>query len=322
MPCRLEDRPKARWFPDQGRKLQESKPSAQPFPLLTGGHVTMLYADKLWARIQACQREPFISPGGLPIVRKLGWVVGNVHYQRDRKRTLLGICFGKVKSDARSGQLIALTRFLGEALSIEYRHLPVAARNQTGTFQLPGSIRDGWPLNAQHFGEKVLSDQQHVLVTAVTHHEQPTRQPLLEAVRTVARHRHHYLLLEGLNVSGHEISEGRHRLHRLREGRARHLGSAPRDLDQKSDGGKLGAEKGLHTRATLSTDRCHLNDAAVGINRDHRDDTAIGEKDMVERTIGVHEHLLTSAANVFELWHELFEIAGGKVEQKPIARPS
>jgi hypothetical protein len=50
-----------------------------------------------------------------------------------------------------------------------------AARNQTGTFQLPGSIRDGWPLDTQHFGEQVLSDLQCVIVTAVTHHEQPTR---------------------------------------------------------------------------------------------------------------------------------------------------
>jgi hypothetical protein len=66
--------------------------------------------------------------------------------------------------------------------------LPPAARNQTGTFQLPGSIRDGWPLDTQHFGEQALSDLQSVVVTAVTHHEQPTRQPLLEAVRTVARY--------------------------------------------------------------------------------------------------------------------------------------
>jgi len=64
----------------------------------------------------------------------------------------------------------------------QYRDLPSAARNQTGTFQLTGSIRDGWPLDTQHFGD------------AVTHHEQPTRQPLLEAVRTVARYRHQDLL--------------------------------------------------------------------------------------------------------------------------------
>jgi hypothetical protein len=76
------------------------------------------------------------------------------------------------------------------------------------------------------------------------------------------------------------MSEGWHRRHRPCKGRARHLGCAARDLDQKPDRGCLGAEEGLHTRATLTTDRCHLNDAAVRINRDHRDDTAIGEEEI------------------------------------------
>jgi hypothetical protein len=73
-----------------------------------------------------------------------------------------------------------------------------------------------------------------------------------------------------------------HRLHRPCKGRARHLGCAARDLDQKSDRGCLGAEEGLHTRATLPTDRCHFNHAAVHVNRDHRDDAAFGEEDIVE----------------------------------------
>src|ERR1700730_8277557 len=87
----------------------------------------------------------------------------------------LRVYFGKVKCDARPDQLIAFTRCLHEALPIKYRDLPPAARNQAGTFQLPGSIRDGWPLDTQHFGEQVLSDLQCVIVTAVTHHEQPPR---------------------------------------------------------------------------------------------------------------------------------------------------
>jgi hypothetical protein len=91
------------------------------------------------------------------------------------------VCFGKVKSEARPDQLITFARCLREALPIQYRDLPAAARNQTGTFQLPGSIRDGRPLDTQHFGEKALSDRQRVLVTVVTHHQQPTCQPLLEA---------------------------------------------------------------------------------------------------------------------------------------------
>ena len=68
---------------------------------------------------------------------------------------------------------------------------------------------------------------------------------------------------------------------------ARDIFCAPRDLDEKPDGGGLGTDDGLHTRATLPPDRCHLNDTAVRINRHHRDDTAVGEEYMVERTIGV-----------------------------------
>ena len=80
------------------------------------------------------------------------------------------------------------------------------------------------------------------------------------------------------------------------------------------DRGTLGTEDGLHAAATLPSDRCHLNDAAVRINRHHRDDTAIGEEDMVERTIGVHEDLRALAANVFKLRHKPLEIAGGQRE--------
>src|ERR1700736_1669938 len=100
----------------------------------------------------------------------------------------LRVCFGKVKSDARPDQLITFTRCLDQTLPIEYRDLPSAARNQTGTFQLPGRIRDGWPLDTQHLREQALSDRQCVIVTAVTLQEEPPRQPLLEAVRTVARY--------------------------------------------------------------------------------------------------------------------------------------
>jgi hypothetical protein len=54
--------------------------------------------------------------------------------------TLLRVCLGKVKSEARPYQLITFTRCLHEALPIEYRDLPSAARDQTGAFQLPGGV--------------------------------------------------------------------------------------------------------------------------------------------------------------------------------------
>ena len=117
------------------------------------------------------------------------------------------------------------------------------------------------------------------------------------------------------------ISEGRHRPHGPRERPARHPCRAPRDLDQKPDGRLLGAEDGLHPSATLPPDRCHLDDAAVRIDRHHRDDTAIGEVYMVERTVGVREDLPALAVTLFKLWYEPLEIAGWEGEQKPIAGP-
>jgi hypothetical protein len=88
-----------------------------------------------------------------------------------------------VKSDARSNQLITFIRFLYETLPIKYLDLSSTAPNHTRALQLPDGICYAWSLDTQHFGEQILSDPQCVLVTAVTHHEQPTRQPLLEAVR-------------------------------------------------------------------------------------------------------------------------------------------
>jgi hypothetical protein len=58
---------------------------------------------------------------------------------------------------------------------IKYRDLPSTAFNQTSTFKLPGSIRDAWPLDTQHFDEQILGDRERVTVSAVTHHQQPTR---------------------------------------------------------------------------------------------------------------------------------------------------
>ena len=128
------------------------------------------------------------------------YAVGNVYYRTIRALTLSLVCFWQVKSQPRPNQLVAFAGCLREALPIKDRDLPSAAFNQIGTFQLLGGIADAWPLHAQHFGEQVLSDGERVAVAAVTHHEQPTRQPLLGAMRPVARDRHHDLF-KGLGVS-------------------------------------------------------------------------------------------------------------------------
>src|SRR5438270_13521270 len=117
--------------------------------------------------------------------------VGNVYYRRNLYYRSVGcsLCvgFGKMMGNAASNQLVTLTRCLREARPVEYRDLPPAALNQTCTFQFPGGICDGWPLDAQHFGEQILRDWQCIIIAAVAHHQQPTRQPFLDAVGAVAR---------------------------------------------------------------------------------------------------------------------------------------
>jgi hypothetical protein len=89
---------------------------------------------------------------------------------------------------------------------------------------------------------------------------------------------------------------------------ARDIFAAPGDLDEKPHGRNFGAEDGLHSRATLPTDGCHLNDTAVGIHSHRRDDTDVGEEYMFERTISIHQDLPAFAAYLFKLGHKLLKI--------------
>ena len=96
-------------------------------------------------------------------------------YITERGATISLVCLGKVKSEARPDQPITFARCRGESPPIKYGDLPAAVFNQSGTFELPDSIRDGWSLDTQHFGEQALSDKERVSVAAVPHHEQPAR---------------------------------------------------------------------------------------------------------------------------------------------------
>lgn len=84
---------------------------------------------------------------------------------------LLMVRFWKVKRDSFANQLITFTRRFYETLPIQQGDLLSAALDQTRTFELFGGVRDRWPLDAEHFCQKVLSDRQRVIVTAVTHHQ-------------------------------------------------------------------------------------------------------------------------------------------------------
>ena len=138
---------------------------------------------------------------------------------------------------------------------------------------------------------------------------------------TIARCRDHNLLEKGLDVSVHKVPERRHRLHGTCESSAGHLCGAPGDLDEKTARRNPGTEHGLHPRAALPPDRCHLNHAAFGVNCHDRDDTTVREEHMVERTIGIHHDLPALVADMLKLRHKPLEIAGWQGEQKPIAGP-
>src|SRR5579862_104506 len=90
-------------------------------------------------------------------------------------------------------------------------------------------------------------------------------------------------------------------------------GSACRSIPQ--------SEGGLHAGTALPSDCCHLNEGAVRVHCQYRDDSAVGKEQMVERTVSVHEHLSALAADVFNIRYKALEIAGGQSEQKPIAGP-
>ena len=80
-----------------------------------------------------------------------------------------------MRTDALPDQPITFARCRLEAFPIDYCDLSSTALNQTGAFKFMYSVRDGRPLDPQHFGKQALSDLQRVIVTAVSHHEQPTR---------------------------------------------------------------------------------------------------------------------------------------------------
>jgi hypothetical protein len=89
--------------------------------------------------------------------------------------------------ETRPDQFVAFTGLLHEAWPIAYRDVPPAALDYARTFPFPHCVRNRRPVHTQHFGQQIVGDGQRVIVAAITHHQQPTRQPLLEAVGAVAR---------------------------------------------------------------------------------------------------------------------------------------
>ena len=206
------------------------------------------------------------------------------------------------------------------------------SRSTIVTRRLPQSMRPArsrsrtaWlmrrPVHAEHLSQQILGQRHGIAVMAVAHHQEPARQPLFEAVRSVAPGRHHHLLQEGVHVRKHEAAKGRHRIHGPREGRPSHPCRGSRHLHQQARRGGLGAEHRLKPGAAFAADRGHLDDAAVGVDRHHRDYPAVWKIDVVERAVRVDEDLLAVALDKLEVGKELFEVARRQSEQQPVAGP-
>jgi hypothetical protein len=73
--------------------------------------------------------------------------------------------------------------------AIPYCDLLSTVLDHACTFQLAEGLSDGWPLNTQHLREQGLGDRECVIVTAVTHHEQPTRKHAAGRVRSNMRNK-------------------------------------------------------------------------------------------------------------------------------------
>ena len=88
--------------------------------------------------------------------------------------------------DARAYEVVTLTSSSHEALPVNDRHLLTAAPDQPPTLQLCGGVRDRWPLDPEHVRKQVLTDEEYVIVAAITHHQ----------------HSHDRWVLQGLGMYG------------------------------------------------------------------------------------------------------------------------
>src|SRR5215831_15309543 len=124
-------------------------------------------------------------------------------------------------SDAQADQLIALARYLDETVAIENDDALAAYLDQPGTVKCLHRIGHRWPVHTQHFREQVLRDRQRVLIVTVAHHQQPSGEPLVDAMGSIARGGDQHLLQERMHMRKHQGSERRQLFHGPCEGNAR-----------------------------------------------------------------------------------------------------
>ena len=223
--------------------------------------------------------------------------------------------------DAGAREQIALARGADQALPVQDPHPPPPALDQLGAPQRMDRVGDRRPLHAEHFGEKILRDQERVVVVPVAHHQKPACEPLREVVRTVAAGRDHDLLEKGVDVRIHQGTEGRNIVHRFREHATREAGRRAGQLDQQTRRRHFGPEHGLKPGSAFASDGRHFDDGSVRINGDHGNYAAVGKVDVLERLIRIRQDLMTLARDPLSRRENLGADARRQGEEKPISGP-
>jgi len=74
------------------------------------------------------------------------------------------------------------------------------------------------------------------------------------------------------------------------------------------------------TGRAFASNRRHLDDAPILVDRDDRDDRGLGEEDVVERAVGIGQYLAGQAFDAFEIGRETLELARRQRGEQPIMR--
>jgi hypothetical protein len=139
-------------------------------------------------------------------------------------------------SNACANQQVASAGCRDEAVAIANGDAAPAALNQIFTLQSASRMADGGPVHAEHFRQQVLRDGYAVIVVPVAHHEKPSREPPLKAVRAIAACRDHHLLEKSVHVSEHKIAKRRHGIEGAVERASGHSCRGSGYLNQESCG--------------------------------------------------------------------------------------
>jgi hypothetical protein len=192
-----------------------------------------------------------------------------------------------------------------ERLATEDRDLPAAIGDQPGALERAGGDGHGGAGRAEHHRQKLLRQRELILPDAIARGQQPPRQPLLDAMRRVARGRLHDDAGQSLGESRHHVVQRAVPLdfaaeHRRRDPvarLARHLHHRQRRLAVAGDDRRA-------TNHPFVADGGNLHHVTVGEHRHHRHESPSREVHEVGHLARLIEHPLENQRIRLEMGHE------------------